>query len=472
MSQSEATHPKKKKNFHCSPHDKIENPAPNSSPPPPTLPMETTGEDTCLTSLKNKLAASLKRTHVLEEENKRLKQEVLNLRTQMASSLGAQNEDRKPMLWRKVHNSVGSTDGDKVSQDKQAISGKAVEFPVFLVGKEGAPRTPRPPPTPPSGPPHSASKGGGKEAPMAPPPPPPPPLPSKLQNVAAKAVRRVPEVIELYRAVTRRETRPDARHGVQGTPVTYAREMIGEIENRSTYLLAIKSDVETHGDFIRLLTKEVQDAAFRDISDVDAFVKWLDEELSYLVDERAVLKHFPQWPERKADAMREAACGYRDLKSLQAEVLSSHDDSSQPTSIALKRIQVLQDKLEQSVHNLERVRDIAKMRYRELQIPWEWMLDSGIVAQLKSTTMKLAKDYMRRVVSALHSGAFSEEEDLMLQGVRFAFRVHQFAGGFDQDTRQAFQELRKVASRHLHYYHTQLNSHSEQRQEPAFQLQE
>lgn len=41
--------------------------------------------------------------------------------------------------------------------------------------------------------------------------------------------------------------------------------------------------MEKQGDFIRFLIKEVQDAAFTNIEDVVAFVKWLDEELSFLV---------------------------------------------------------------------------------------------------------------------------------------------------------------------------------------------
>lgn len=47
--------------------------------------------------------------------------------------------------------------------------------------------------------------------------------------------------------------------------------------------LQIKNDVETQGDFIRFLIKEVENAAFTDIEDVVPFVKWLDDELSYLV---------------------------------------------------------------------------------------------------------------------------------------------------------------------------------------------
>lgn len=106
----------------------------------------------------------------------------------------------------------------------------------------------------------------------------------------------------------------------------------------------IKSDVESQGEFINSLKNEVENAAYREISDVEAFVKWLDQELSSLVDERAVLKHFPQWPEKKADAMREASCCYRDLKNLESDVESFQDDFNQPTSVSLKCIQALQDK--------------------------------------------------------------------------------------------------------------------------------
>lgn len=73
-------------------------------------------------------------------------------------------------------------------------------------------------------------------------------------------------------------------------------------------------------------------------------MKWLDEELSYLVDERAVLKHFPKWPEKKADALREAAFSYRDLKNLEAEVSSFDDNPKQPLAQSLGRIQALQDR--------------------------------------------------------------------------------------------------------------------------------
>lgn len=56
-----------------------------------------------------------------------------------------------------------------------------------------------------------------------------------------------------------------------------------------------------------------------------------------------MLKHFV-WPERKADAMREAAIEYRDLKRLESEMVSYKDDSNIPYGVALKKMAGLLDK--------------------------------------------------------------------------------------------------------------------------------
>ncbi|KAG4142549.1 hypothetical protein ERO13_D06G136000v2 [Gossypium hirsutum] len=318
-------------------------------------------------------------------------------------------------------------------------------------------QTSPPPPPPPPPPPQAAVKQVAPPPPPPPPikaiaPPPPPPPQKGMRTIAAK-VRRVPEVVEFYHSLMRRESKREA--GGCSVPevlpaTANSRDMIGEIENRSTHLLAIKTDVETQGDFIRFLIKEVENAAFRDIEDVVPFVKWLDDELSYLVDERAVLKHFV-WPEQKADALREAAFGYCDLKKLESEASLFRDDPRQPCAPALKKMQALLEKLEHGVYNLSRMRESATSRYKGFQIPMDWMLETGIVCQIKLASVKLAMKYMRRVSAELEAvGGGPEEKELIVQGVRFAFRVHQFAGGFDVETMRAFQELRdKVSSCHV-----------------------
>jgi hypothetical protein len=90
---------------------------------------------------------------------------------------------------------------------------------------------PVPPPPPPPNPPPVAKK-------VAPPPPPPPP---KGRRVGAEKVRRVPEVVEFYHSLMRKNSRRECGGGMAETlPASAnARDMIGEIENRSTHLLAV-----------------------------------------------------------------------------------------------------------------------------------------------------------------------------------------------------------------------------------------
>ena len=78
-------------------------------------------------------------------------------------------------------------------------------------------------------------------------------------------------------------------------------------------------------------------------SAVTAVGNWVGGMVALQVDERAVLKHF-EWPEQKADALREAAFGYRDLKKLEGEASSFRDDPRQPCAAALKKMQALFEK--------------------------------------------------------------------------------------------------------------------------------
>ncbi|XP_072967874.1 protein CHUP1, chloroplastic-like [Typha angustifolia] len=337
------------------------------------------------------------------------------------------------------------------AQSSKLVAGKTETCKASTIDVEKrALRIPNPPPRPSTSVPQNAKLNG--LAPNPPPlPPPPPPPPPKFSTRSAGVMQRAPQVAELYHSLMKRDSRKDSCGGgtCEVPNVANVRSsMIGEIENRSSHLMAIKADVETQGEFVKSLIKEVNDAAYRDIEDVLAFVKWLDDELCFLVDERAVLKHF-DWPEKKADTLREAAFGYRDLKKLESEVSNYEDDPRLPCDVALKKMVSLSEKMERSVYNLVRTRDVMLRNCKEFKIPTDWMLDSGIISKIKFASVKLAKNYMKRVASELQStGASNKDpalEYMLLQGVRFAFRIHQFAGGFDAETMRAFEELRNLA---------------------------
>ncbi|XVE59011.1 hypothetical protein DITRI_Ditri05aG0009900 [Diplodiscus trichospermus] len=400
-----------------------------------------------VTSLKKELEASVARNDSLEKENQELKQEVARLKAQI-SSLKAHDNERKSMLWKKLHNSIDNCNID-ASQQK---SSEFIKVPdQSLVADNVYPRPsfqelrkPKPPARPNSLFSPSPKEVNDKKVKAPPvPAPPPPPLPSKLL-AGSRSLRRVPEIVELYRSLTRKDANMENKNNGTTPVLAFTRNMIGEIENRSTYVSAIKSDVEKQKEFINFLISEVQSAAFKDISDVEEFVKSLDQELSSLVDERAVLKHFPQWPERKADALREAAFSYRDLKNLEAEVSAFEANPRESFHSELRRKQALQDRLEQTVDNIERIRESTSKRYRDFQIPWEWMLDTGLIGQMKFSSLRLARECMKRTAKELQSKESSPENTLLLQGVRFAYRVHQFAGGYDAETIRAFEDLKKM----------------------------
>ncbi|KAK1566789.1 hypothetical protein Q3G72_004298 [Acer saccharum] len=304
----------------------------------------------------------------------------------------------------------------------------------------GVPSGPPPPPPPPGAPLPPPPAGG--------PPRPPPPPGSLSRGVGGgDKVHRAPELVELYQSLMKREAKKDTSSLISSTSNTSdARSnMIGEIENRSSFLLAVKADVETQGDFVQSLAAEVRAASFSNIQDLVTFVNWLDEELSFLVDERAVLKHF-DWPEGKTDALREAAFEYQDLMKLENQVSTFVDDPNLPCESALKKMYKLLEKVEQSVYALLRTRDMAMSRYKEFGIPVNWLMDSGVVGKIKLSSVQLARKYMKRVSTELDAMDGPEKEPnrefLLLQGVRFAFRVHQFAGGFDAESMKAFEELR------------------------------
>ncbi|KAL5710109.1 hypothetical protein ACHQM5_020713 [Ranunculus cassubicifolius] len=392
-------------------------------------------DDPDLTIIRKELEASLQRNLYLERENEQLKEEIVRLKGKVRT-LKAQNLRDTSVLRTKVVTESYTTTTHHNQLYEFYISEKNPTEEKHVCTQDPPKPPPMPPPkklqegngrkvkpAPPPPPPPRSEKVNERKVTPAPavPPPPPPPPPSKFLAGSPNVVRRVPEVMEFYHSLTRKDTRIDSKTSLAGIQLAAnAKNMIGEIENRSRYLMAIKSDVETQGNLIRFLIKEVENAAYEDIADVE-----------------------------KADAMREAAFSYRDLFNLESEVSSFKDNSKEPLSLSLKRMQSLQDRLERSVHNIQRTREGVSKRYRGFQIPCDWMLETGMINKLKLSSTRLAKEYMKRVTGELKTKEQSQREELMLQGARFAFRVHQFAGGFDSEAMHAFEELKKVGATHL-----------------------
>lgn len=188
-----------------------------------------------ITFLVEDIEAVLEMNRFLEKENEELKTEVARLKSQIVS-LKAHDIERKSILWKKFQypNNIDNKEGIPKKQIAQTPeqSQKSVS--------ESKKPSPPPPPPPPCK--VIVSENSATTPPKKGPPPPPPPLPSKSLVGSKLAVRRVPEVIDFYRYLNRRNAQIENRTNVTGTPRDgNPSNMIGEIENRSMYLTAVSN---------------------------------------------------------------------------------------------------------------------------------------------------------------------------------------------------------------------------------------
>ncbi|CAK7327445.1 unnamed protein product [Dovyalis caffra] len=377
-------------------------------------------------ALKAELDKANSLNEELELQNKKLTEDLAAAEAKV-SALNTRHQE-----------SAGEHRRPKFKDIQKLIANKLENSPVKKEATNGpstvkTPQAPPPPPPPPVLHPTNKADVAERKAPTCPslPPPLPPPLPPMRPLARATTAPKTPAIVEFYNSIRKQEGKRDSP-GLRGQykPATSSAHssIVGEIQNRSAHLLAIKADIETKGDFINGLIQKVLAAAYTEIEDVLKFVDWLDGELSSLADERAVLKHF-KWPEKKADAIREAAIEYRGLKLLESEISSYKDDTNNPCGTALKKMAVLLDKSERSIQRLIKLRNSVMNSYQAWKIPTDWMLDSGIVSKIKQASMRLAKMYMKRVITELelahNSDRESNQEALLLQGVHFAYRAHQ-----------------------------------------------
>lgn len=115
------------------------------------------------------------------------------------------------------------------------------KFSTSLDVEKRALRIPNPPPRP-----SCSLSSGNKEENLAkfppPPPPPPPPQPKFSLRSSTGTVQRAPQVVEFYHSLMKRDSRKDSCNGgvCDAPDVANVRSsMIGEIENRSSHLLAV-----------------------------------------------------------------------------------------------------------------------------------------------------------------------------------------------------------------------------------------
>lgn len=93
-----------------------------------------------------------------------------------------------------------------------------------------------------------------------------------------------------------------------------------------------------------------------------------------------------------------------------------------------------------------RTKDADEKKYKENQIPWS----NKLITEVKHASLVLMEKYMKLVlveVEALkdkekNSERLKEKQMNLLTGtIRFAFKIHQFAGGFTDSCSASFAEV-------------------------------
>jgi hypothetical protein len=197
------------------------------------------------------------------------------------------------------------------------------------------------------------------------------------------------------------------------------------------------------------MAAELRGLRARSMTDLAAVLTRCDAALALLSDERALLKRFESWPEARVDAMREAVAAHGELSRLGvacAAWLSTPHTASCDDD--LRRIGAFADAAQRKIEALQRTADADERRFAEHGVPWE----RGALSAARAATASLAAAHMARVLpqaarlmrlppSADGPGRAAE---LLAGAVRFAFRLHQFAGGFTPEAAARFAEVREA----------------------------
>ncbi|KAJ1474594.1 hypothetical protein T484DRAFT_1970253 [Baffinella frigidus] len=214
----------------------------------------------------------------------------------------------------------------------------------------------------------------------------------------------------------------------------------------------VLADREVYREMIEDLAKQIAAVRPVDMFQVQEFSGEVERRLTLLSDENMVLKGFPDFPLKRLESLREAVARRGELRKLQ-ESLNPEGEKWITKSNMGEELQNVVERFEAAQPAIEwyqRAEPDLKRAFLNHHVPF----DFSAVAATRHATVGLAAYSLRMVQTAserLHSA--SEEDQSkgrpqvlqLAQGtLKFAFRIHQFAGGFDAVTTQLFSSLHDV----------------------------
>ena len=243
------------------------------------------------------------------------------------------------------------------------------------------------------------------------------------------------------------------------------------------------SAVEMHNETIKQWACKINTTQFQTMDEVAAFVDRMDADMTAtLTDEVVILRRVGEWPKRcvdqdpsilpdipslftlclhRYDTLREANASWKQLKDMESTFLNWSFREKNGVETELKRIQDHLEKTDAKVQSMMRLHQSEESKYREARVPWTTRLFDGVkLAALVPIELYLTKAYehslkltsaekQKRLFSSHpspHTLLHSNDPSLCdVDCALFAFKGHQFVGGFNESCTQAFTQIERAA---------------------------
>ncbi|KAL6759542.1 hypothetical protein V8C86DRAFT_3024782 [Haematococcus lacustris] len=284
--------------------------------------------------------------------------------------------------------------------------------------------------------------------------------------------------------------------GGSGAAGANRQDLIGEMSRRSLYAQQVAEQAEQHAGLLGIWSERLRSARFSSMGQVEALMGELEEELAVLCDESAVIKRLTevscgsfQWPEARCDALRWATALHAQLQAFAQGLAGWQVEEQAGLMGELQRATRFFEGVVKRADELVRDKDRIDTRFKEAAIPWSWDISrtvqrsalnllhqylAAVLREVSSSTLPspkhaagvavLAEGAGREGQAARHglraakaaalslpgggpaaaaAAAYAAQARVRLldQAITFAFKVHQFVGGFDAACTEDLEQL-------------------------------
>ena len=235
-----------------------------------------------------------------------------------------------------------------------------------------------------------------------------------------------------------------------------------ELTRTDSALGRLERERKAYVPLLRDLAEEVRDARPADPEALREFLDKIDEVLASLTEPHAILREIPEWPGAKVEAMREL----RDLQTELREMAGAMNEwpALDPNSRALRRTakaSAVMWACDEELGKIARAMDAAARRLESITRRLEsdgkrfeahgLTFDEADVEKTRHASLTLAERHMRcaslaadRAMDDGDADGVGKARELLAGAVRFAFRSHELAGGFNGGCRDALEDVRNA----------------------------